>query len=128
MADNRVAYGLAKKYGIDTSGMSPKEVWEALKKKGVTEENISKEAYDIKENKTLNQTGVIKKKKSIRSLNKTIEKHKDKIKSPEVYVKEWNNLPEINKRGLIHYWEKEIIQREKEINKIKKEIGEYDGR
>ena len=37
MADNRIAYGLAKKYGIDTDGMSPKEVWEALAKKGVKE-------------------------------------------------------------------------------------------
>lgn len=37
MADNRIAYGLAKKYGIDTKGMSPEEVWEALNKKGVKE-------------------------------------------------------------------------------------------
>lgn len=37
MADNRVAYGLAKKYGIDTTDMSPKEIWEALRKKGITE-------------------------------------------------------------------------------------------
>ena len=50
MADNRIAYGLAKKYGIDTSGMSPKEVWEALKKKGITEKNISEGAYDSKDN------------------------------------------------------------------------------
>ena len=33
--DNRIAYGLAKRYGIDTSNMSPREVWQALKKKGV---------------------------------------------------------------------------------------------
>ena len=39
MADNRIAYGLAKKYGIDTKGMSPKEVWEALKERGVTQDN-----------------------------------------------------------------------------------------
>lgn len=39
MADNRIAYGLAKKYGIDTKGMSPKEVWDALKDKGVTQQN-----------------------------------------------------------------------------------------
>lgn len=39
MADNRIAYGLAKKYGIDTKGMSPKEVWEALKGKGITQAN-----------------------------------------------------------------------------------------
>lgn len=36
MADNRVAYGLAKKHGIDTTGMSPAQVWDALKEKGVS--------------------------------------------------------------------------------------------
>lgn len=39
MADNRIAYGLAKKYGIDTKGMSPKEVWDALKEKGISQDN-----------------------------------------------------------------------------------------
>lgn len=33
MANNRVAYGLAKEQGIDTKDMSPKEVWDALAKK-----------------------------------------------------------------------------------------------
>lgn len=40
--DNRRAYGLAKAKGIDTTGMSPKEVWEALKEKGVTVQNAEK--------------------------------------------------------------------------------------
>ena len=35
MANNRLAYGLAKQYGIDTTDMEPKEVWEALAEKGV---------------------------------------------------------------------------------------------
>jgi hypothetical protein len=43
MADNRIAYGLAKKYGIDTAGMSPQEVWGALKEKGVTKESAERE-------------------------------------------------------------------------------------
>ena len=43
MADNRVAYGLAKKYGIDTTGMTPKQVWDALKDKGVSQESYNKE-------------------------------------------------------------------------------------
>ena len=50
MADNRIAYGLAKKYGINTEGMTPKEVWEALKAKGVTEKTASG-AYNSQENK-----------------------------------------------------------------------------
>lgn len=49
MADNRIAYGLAKKYGIDTKGMSPKEVWDSLKEKGVTEEGYKKEQGEKKQ-------------------------------------------------------------------------------
>ena len=45
MADNRRAYGLAKRYGIDTKGMTPEEVLEALKKKGITANN----AYDSRD-------------------------------------------------------------------------------
>ena len=41
MANNRIAYGLAKEYGIDTSGKSPKEVWEALKVKGINQDNYA---------------------------------------------------------------------------------------
>ena len=33
-ANNAVAYAIAKEKGIDTEGMSPKEVWEAINKKG----------------------------------------------------------------------------------------------
>ncbi len=33
MADNRIAYGLAKRHGIDTTGMSPKEVGRLSKKR-----------------------------------------------------------------------------------------------
>ncbi len=46
MADNRLAYGIAKGLGIDTTEMSPKEVWEAIaKKKGVSVEQAQKQAY-----------------------------------------------------------------------------------
>ena len=41
MANNRIAYGLAKQYGIDTTGKSPKEVWEALKDKGINQDNYA---------------------------------------------------------------------------------------
>lgn len=39
--DNRKAYGLAKEHGIDTKGMTPKEVWDALNQKGVIKEKYS---------------------------------------------------------------------------------------
>lgn len=46
MANARIAYGLAKKEGINTDGMSPKEVWEALNKKGITPESTEKSMRD----------------------------------------------------------------------------------
>ena len=53
MANNRVAYGIAKSLGIDTDGMSPKEVWEAIaKKKGVSVAKAQSQAgHDIKPKK-----------------------------------------------------------------------------
>lgn len=39
----RLPYGLAKKHGIDTANMTPRQVWEALKGKGVdAEQEMSK--------------------------------------------------------------------------------------
>lgn len=50
MSSQSIAYGLAKKHGIDTKGMSPKEVWEALAKKGVTSFNQSSNSLESKFN------------------------------------------------------------------------------
>lgn len=54
MANNRIAYGLAKKYGIDTKGMTPRQVWDALAEKGITvhgehEKNAKKSKEELKE-------------------------------------------------------------------------------
>lgn len=91
-------------------------------------------AYNSQENKAKalaktveerhNNTGILKKKKSIRSLNKRIEKHKEKIKNPESFYPEWNGLSDVVKKKYIEYWEKEINIYKKEIDRIKREIGE----
>jgi hypothetical protein len=48
-ASARLAYGLCKKYGIDTKGMSPKEAWEALKEKtGKEQEEFFSESKSSK--------------------------------------------------------------------------------
>ena len=49
MANNKVAYGLAKKYGIDTTGLTPKEVWDALKEKGISQADSSEKSKEIKD-------------------------------------------------------------------------------
>lgn len=33
MVNNRIAYGIAKLYGIDTTDMDPEQAWEAIKEK-----------------------------------------------------------------------------------------------
>ena len=43
-----MAYGLAKKHGIDTTGMTPKEVWDALKEKGISQADASEKSKEIK--------------------------------------------------------------------------------
>ena len=49
-ANPRIAYGIAKGMGIDTQGMTPKEVWEAISKEGggtaTKTKSQSKEFYD----------------------------------------------------------------------------------
>ena len=54
MADNRIAYGLAKQHGIDTTGMNPKQVWDALSKKGITRESAERERAES-DNKKLDK-------------------------------------------------------------------------
>jgi hypothetical protein len=49
MANNKVAYGLAKEYGIDTTGMTPKEVWDALNEKGITQSNSGEKSKEVKD-------------------------------------------------------------------------------
>lgn len=46
MADNRIAYGIAKGMGINTDGMKPKAVWQAIAdKQGVSVEQAMQRAY-----------------------------------------------------------------------------------
>lgn len=46
MADNRIAYGIAEGMGINTDGMKPKAVWQAIAdKQGVSVEQAMQRAY-----------------------------------------------------------------------------------
>ena len=46
--------------------------------------------------------------KGIRSLNKDLELHLDKIENPEKYCTDWNFKDEREKIGLIKHWRHEI--------------------
>ena len=73
-------------------------------------------------NKVLNETGVKKKEKGIRSLAKNIKKHKSKIQHPELYIENWDILSDERKQGILNFWQKEISRYEKEILRIKKDL------
>lgn len=47
MANNRIAYGIAKQYGIDTTDMDPEQVWEAIDEKRQSSVEVRQnESYD----------------------------------------------------------------------------------
>ena len=66
--------------------------------------------------------------KGIRSLNKEVEIHKEKLKNPKNYDENWENKTEKQKEGLLKHWRKEINNHEESINNRIEELrkrGEY---
>lgn len=61
-------------------------------------------------------------KKSIRSHQKTIALHEDKIRNPEKYVPGWNNLNDIRRKQIINGWKKEIFNYSRDISRIEDEL------
>lgn len=93
MADNRLAYGIAKGLGIDTAGMSPKEVWEAIAmKQGVSVEQAQKQA-DSNESKDGRKTTVEK----LQELTKA-RASKDNVKDDGIEVVEVDLTADIQKQ------------------------------
>lgn len=60
--------------------------------------------------------------KGIKNLEKQVEEHKEKIKNPEKFYSDWNEVSIEIRRGRIKHWEKEISNFEKSIYERKKEI------
>lgn len=68
--------------------------------------------------------------KGIRSLEKRIEGHREKLKHPELYTDEWEERPEKYKKGLYRHWRHEIQKFQESIERSKNELrrrGEHDG-
>ena len=69
-------------------------------------------------------------KKGLRSFQKRIEEHINKINDPNSHVPELNNLKPREQNGLTKHWKKEIRNFKESIsNRIAelKERGDYDG-
>ena len=69
-------------------------------------------------------------KRGIRSLNKEVELHKEKLKNPQNYDEDWKNRSEREKAGLLRHWRKEISNQEESINnrieELRKRGENYD--
>ena len=97
MANNRIAYGLAKEYGINTEGMSPKEVWAALANKGINQGNYQQ--YQNRNNESynnINKSQTISEEVKMHNyvLNSEDKKVIENIRNGDYYsVEELKNLP-----------------------------------
>lgn len=66
-------------------------------------------------------------KKGIESLQDKIELHKDKIRNPEKYVSDWDELDKRKQDGTKRHWQKEIKTFEKGISERQEEIEKRGG-
>lgn len=60
--------------------------------------------------------------KSISSWKTNIDRHLEKIRSPEIYDAGWSSKDERQKTGLINHWKKEILISENNINDAEAEL------
>lgn len=100
--ENKIAYGIAKGMGIDTTDMSPKEVWEVIaKKKGVSVEQAQKQADNNASNdsrkRAVEKLRELTKPKKEKKTQMTAE---DKIASVHIDFDKDNILPELDKYSL----------------------------
>lgn len=92
------------------------------KKVGAVPENSRKKKKSKGTEKGLDSQTINQLKKSIRSLNKQIEKHKEKIAHPELIYPNWDKYNEIEKEGYKKHWKKEISTFEIQIERREREI------
>lgn len=96
--DNRIAYGIAEGMGINTDGMKPREVWQAIAdKQGISVEQAIRRAYAHKIRESLN--------KRIASASKELKKQsqmtaEEKIASVHIDFDKDNILPELGEDTL----------------------------
>ncbi|MCI6713549.1 MAG: phage minor capsid protein [Lachnospiraceae bacterium] len=67
--------------------------------------------------------------KGIKTLNKRIKEHEDKVANPQAYMKNWYNACEQEKLGTVDAWKREIERYKKQVNaRIDelKERGDYN--
>jgi hypothetical protein len=109
MANNKVAYGLAKEYGIDTTGMTPKEVWDALNEKGITQSNSGEKSKEVKDLQS-KSTDELKEMATV-DISKKTESNKTEIvnvlKNADINFVKWEPGNEAGSAGINFYFKDE---------------------
>lgn len=111
MANNRLPFGLCKKYGIELpKGATPRDAWAALDKIPADEFKkplMIKIPMNFFSEKGIKNLAPNEIKKGIKTLNIRLNEHLKKIENPELYCKDWNTMSYARKNGLINFWKKE---------------------
>lgn len=127
MADSRIAYGLAKKHGIDAKGMSPKEVWDALKGKGITPDSAEQ---SIRAEEQTKREELAKKFDDELPISQTKSKEFQDVKSARQFFKdiasEWEgSLSENEKKGITEYTDWRSYNINEDLRNGKYAISKY---
>ncbi len=62
--------------------------------------------------------------KTIKSTEKKIAEHKDKIQNPRKHCSDWDEISQIKKEGRIRFWEKEIQNQTQQLEQANKLLQE----
>ena len=73
-------------------------------------------------NRSIKKQNTKQLKKSIAHWTDRAEEHRQKIKHPEQYDREWNNKTAVQRNGLLRYWEKEVRNFETNIRDAHDEL------
>lgn len=116
MANNRLAFGLCKEHGIKLPvGATPKDAWEALKEKGITQE----EAYANASNTTKQGTSY----EEIVSDESNVKKDKTDYEKAQEEMEKVANEMDNYKYGTPEYndWEKRYDKAAREFERLQKQ-------
>lgn len=98
MANNRIAYGLAKQYGINTEGMKPKEVWDALASKGINQDNyqqyqyMQNESYDNIQKNSIQEENDYSELDNYKIPKESVVRKTEDAKKWELYDRDYKNF------------------------------------
>jgi hypothetical protein len=66
--------------------------------------------------------------KSIKSHEKSMMEHRDKIDNPTKYIQDYTKWSALKQNGMREYWRKEIVNMQKQVSIAKNELNRRRGR